>query len=154
MHKNPKVLFLSKGSASRSQMAEGLLRALGGDQFIVSSAGCEHAGVSPQAIEVMREVGIDISAQVPREVISVFGETFQCVVSLCDPPRERYPVYPFTRKLLRWSVPDPEAGSGEPEERIEAFRQVREELQHRVEKFIASMEPEGSAMERARAATA
>lgn len=154
MHKISKVLFLSKGSAARGQMAEGFLRFLGGDRFIVSSAGSDGAGVSPLAVEVMREVGIDISTQKARKVTSVFREPFQCVVSLCDEPRERYPLYPFTTGFLRWSVPDPEAATGEPETRKEAFRQVRDQLRKQVEKLIEALEPKERAIAMAHAAGA
>jgi len=132
-------------------MAEGFLRVLGGDRFIVSSAGSDGAGVSPLAIEVMLEVGIDISSQQPGSIASVFREAFQCVVALCDAPRERYPVYPFTGRILRWPVPDPEVLTGDPEARKVAFRQIRDQLRDRVEEFIEAMMPKERDMELAHA---
>jgi len=86
-------------------------------------------------MEVMSEVGIDISAQRPRELGSLFRETFRYAVAVCDEPRERYPVYPFTRNLLRWSVPDPETAAAEPDARKQAFRQVRDQIRNRVEEL-------------------
>lgn len=139
MDKIPKVLFFSRGSASRSQIAEGLLRSLAGDRIIPVGAGADAAAVSPLAAEVMHEIGIDISAQKPREVASLFRETFHCVVVMGDEPRERYPVYPFARKVLKWSVPDPEAAAGEPEARKQAFRQVRDQMRNKVEKLVETM---------------
>jgi len=134
MDKIRKVLFLSRGSASRGQMAEGFLRVLAGNQFIPYSAGTEAAGVSPLAAEVMGEVGIDISTQEPREIASLFRETFHYVVALCDEPRQRYPVFPFTRNLLRWSVSDPEVATGEARKQV--FREVRDQIRSRVEELI------------------
>jgi protein-tyrosine-phosphatase len=152
MEKKHKVLFLSKGGAARSQMAAGFLRVLGGDRFIPSSAGTEATGASPLAAGVMFEVGIDISTESPKEIASLFRETFHCVVALCDAPRERYPLFPFTRKILRWSIFDPEAATGEPEARKEAFRQVRDQLRDRVEELIQAFEPQGRAIAIERAA--
>src|SRR5215469_3858183 len=116
MDNTPKVLFLSRGNASRAQIAEGFLRRFGGKQFVAFSAGTESTSVSLLATEIMSEAGIDISAQQVREVVSLFRETFHCVVALCDEARERYPVYPFTRNLLRWPVVDPDALATESEE--------------------------------------
>jgi arsenate reductase len=139
MDKTPKVLFLSRGNASRAEMAEAFLSALAGNRFVPFSAGSEGASVNPLAIEVMREVGIDVPVQKPRTVASVFRETFPYVVALCDEPRERYPLYPFTPNLLRRSVSDPEVATGEPEARRQAFRQVRDQIRSIVEELIETM---------------
>ena len=154
MEKKAKVLFLCRGSASRGQMAEGFLRLLAGDRFIPCSAGTEAAGVSPLAAEVMCEVGIDISTQKSNGVAPLFRESFYCVVALCDEARERYPLFPFTRRLLRWSVPDPEDATGGPEARIQAFRQVRDQLRNRVEELIEAMKPQETAFAKGHAAAA
>jgi len=140
MEKIPKVLFFSRGSASRGQIAEGLLRSLAGDRFIPVSAGADATAVDPLAAEVMREVGIDISTQKPREVASLFRETFHYVVVMGDEPRERYPLYPFARKLVKWSVPNPEVAAGEPEARKQVFRQVRDQTRNKVEELIQTIE--------------
>ena len=145
MDKTPKVLFLSRGNASRAQIAEGFLRILGGSRFIPLSAGTESADVSPLAMDVMSEVGIDISTQQPREVASLFRETFRCAVVVCDEPRERYPVYPFTRNLLRWPVSDPDIATGGPEARKQVFRQVRDQIRSRVEELIETTNQPDSA---------
>jgi arsenate reductase (thioredoxin) len=154
MDKIPKVLFLSRGNASRAQMAEGFLRVLAGSQFIPLSAGTESAEVSPLAMEVMSELGIDISAQRPREVGSLFRETFRYAVAVCDETRERYPVYPFTRNLLRWRVSDPEVATGESEARKQVFRQVRDQIRSRVEELIETANQPDRAFANARAAAA
>lgn len=154
MDKKSKVLFLSRGNTSRSQMAEGFLRDLAGDHFIASSAGTEAASVSPLAIEVMSELGIDISNQTPNGIASLFRETYHCVVALCDERRERYPLYPFTRRVLRWSVADPEATRDEHEEKKEAYRRVRDQLRNRVEEFIEMMKLQDGTLAQTNAAAA
>lgn len=138
MDRIPKVLFLTRGNASRAQIAEGFLRTLAGNRLIPLSAGTESATVNPLAGEVMSELGIDISTQQPREVGSLFRETLNYVVALCDEPREKYPLYPFTRNLLKWSVPDPEVAA-EAEARRQAFRQVRDQIKTKVEDLIETM---------------
>jgi arsenate reductase (thioredoxin) len=140
VNKIPKVLFFSRGSATRSQMAEGFLRSLAGDRFIPVSAGADATAVSPLAAEVMREVGIDISAQKPREVADLFRDTVHYVVVLADEKRERYPLYPFARKLVKWSVPDPEIATDEPEARRRMFREVRDQMRTRVSEFIQTID--------------
>jgi len=87
----------------------------------------------------MSEAGIDISAQQVREVVSLFRETFHCVVALCDEARERYPVYPFTRNLLRWPVVDPDAVAHDAEERKKAFRQIRDQIKNKVMDLVEAM---------------
>jgi len=154
MEKKLKVLFLSRGNASRSQMAARLLGALGDEEFIPYSAGTEAADVHPLVKEVMQEIGIDISTQMPVQIAALFRDTFHCVVSLCDERRERYPLFPFTRKILRWSVPDPEAVSGGPEAKEQAFRQVREELTNRVQELAETLTKRKRAMPVAHAAAA
>jgi len=137
MNKTPKVLFLSRGNASRGQIAEGFLRTLAGDRIIPASAETDAAGVSPLATEVMSEVGIDISTQRPREIPSLFKDTFHYVVTLCDEPREHHPVYPFSRNVIAWSVSDPEVALGDA--RKEAFRQVRDQIRGRVQELIETV---------------
>ena len=145
MEKIPKVLFFSRGSASRGQIAEGLLRSVAGDRFIPVSAGADADWVSPLAAEVMREVGIDISAQKPREVTSLFHDTFHCVIVMCDESCQRYPVYPFARKMFKWAMADPEIVATEPEARKREFRKVRDQMRNKVEEFVATMSQTGGA---------
>ena len=154
MDKIPKVLFLSRGNSSRAQIAEGFFRALVGDQSIPFSAGTDVKGVSPLAADVMSEVGIDISNQKARETASLFRENFQYVVALCDASRERYPLFPFTPNLLKWSVRDPEVGTDDPEARKQAFRQVRDQIRGMVNDLIEMMNHPVSAFAKAHARAA
>jgi len=145
MDKIPKILFLSRGSASRAQIAEGFLRDMAGDRLVAFSAGTESAEVSPLALEVMWEAGVDISTQRPREIPSLFRETIRYAVVVCDEPRERYPVFPFTPKLLKWSVSDPESAAGGQEAKKQAFREVRDQLKRRVEELVETVsQPNGA----------
>jgi arsenate reductase len=104
---NIKVLFLCTGNSARSQMAEGWLRQLADEQVTALSAGLNPKGVNPLAIEVMRDVGMDISRQVSKHAAEFLGQPIQYVVTVCDNAHERCPVFPLAYKYLHWSVPDP-----------------------------------------------
>jgi arsenate reductase len=134
--KKPKVLFLSTGNATRSQIAEGFLRALGSAHFDVMSAGVEPGPLNPVAIEVMKERGIDISEHEPTNVAQSLKEHFAYVITVCDAAKERSPIFPFTPRLLHWSIKDPAAAEGSLEERVEVFRHVRDEIEDKIRQFI------------------
>lgn len=154
MDKRPKILFLSKGNASRAQIAEGFLRHLSGEQFVPLSAGTESSDVHPMALEVMSEAGINISSQQPRDIASLLGETIRYAVVVCDPAREKYPVFPFTRNLLKWSILDPEAATGGLEAKKEEFRQARDQIRLRVQELVATASQVEPTSERPHAAAA
>jgi len=141
MDKIPKVLFLSKGNASRAQIAEGFLRNLAAERFNPVSAGTDSNSVHPLAAEVMSEIGVDISTQQPREIASLFRDTFRYAVVVSDEPHEKHPVFPFTTKMLRWSIPDPELATGEVGEQKQAFRDVRDLIRDRVDELIEATPP-------------
>ena len=105
------VLILCTGNSARSQMAEGLLRHDAGDLFDVHSAGTRPTTVRPEAIAVMREIGIDISDHRSKSVDEFVGREVDYVITTCDHTRELCPVFPGTTKHLHWSLPDPAAGS-------------------------------------------
>jgi arsenate reductase (thioredoxin) len=136
MQSKTKVLFLSKGNATRSQMVQGFLQALAADRFVGCSAGVEPGGLSPLAIKVMREVGVDISKQESKSVAQVLKEHFGYVITFCDLTRERAPIFPFTFHLLHWSVVDPHAVTGPDFVRREAFRHVRDDIEAKVRFFL------------------
>lgn len=140
MQHKPRVLFFSTGSAVRSQMAEGFLRRMSGDQV---EGRC--TAVRPEsnslAAEVMQEVGIDVSQDQPNDIQELFREHFTCVITLSDDAKERSPVWPFTRNLLHWNMADPTAAEGSPEQRREAFRRVRDEIQRNVREFATQVAP-------------
>jgi arsenate reductase len=132
----PKVLFLCTGNSARSQMAEGYLRYTARDRFEPLSAGIEPKGLNPLAIEVMQEIGIDISHQTSKDVVSFLGQYIPYIVTVCDNARERCPIFPRTFKFLHWSFDDPAAAQGSREEKLAVFRRVRDEIAHRIDKEL------------------
>jgi len=135
------VLFFSTGDATRSQMAEGFLHAFAGDKLIGVSTAVQTPERNPLTVDVMKEVGVDISGQHSEELAESLKEHFACVVTVCDAARERYPVWPFTHNLFHWSLPDPTAVTGSPEERKTAFRRVRDEIRQKVTEFMRQRIP-------------
>ena len=123
-----RVLFLCAHNSARSQMAEGFLRALAGDRFEIQSAGTRATRVHPLAVNVMRELAIDISRHESKSVDDV-GERWDVVVTVCD---ASCPVPPRSGLKLRWKVPDPSAARGTAAERLEVFRHVRDSIRSRV----------------------
>ena len=133
-----RVLILCTGNSARSQMAEGLLRRFGGEQFEVFSAGTKPVGVNPLAIEAMRELGIDISAQRSKSVVEFAAEKFATVITVCDNAAEECPVFPGAPERVHWSLRDPAAVSGTREEKLEAFREIRYDFERRIREFVSS----------------
>lgn len=127
----PRVLFLCTGNSARSQMAEGLLRALT-DKYEVLSAGIEPKGLNPLAVEAMREIGIDISAQRSKDVASFVGQSIEYVITVCDNAKERCPFFPGKLKSMHWSFADPADATGTHDEKLEVFRRIRDEIAARI----------------------
>src|SRR5437762_514808 len=115
----PKVLFLCTGNSARSQMAEGLLRAFT-DKFEPLSAGIEPKKLHPFAVEVMREIGIDISHQESKNVVYLLGQHVLYIATVCDDARERCPKFPVALKF-HWSLDDPTEATGTYQQRLAAF---------------------------------
>lgn len=128
MSDKKRVLILCTGNSARSQMAEGLLRGLGGARFRVESAGTRPTGVRPEAIEAMREVGIDISGQRSKSVDEFTAQEFDYVITVCDNARQSCPVFSGKTVRVHWGFDDPAAVEGEWEARLAAFRRVRDEI--------------------------
>jgi arsenate reductase len=133
-----RVLILCTGNSARSQMAEGLLRQLGGTRYEVFSAGTKPVDVNSFAIEVMREKGIEISKQRSKSVAEFAGQEFATVITVCDKAAEECPIFPGAPRRAHWSLPDPAAVSGTREEKLVAFRKVRDELERRIQSFVSS----------------
>ncbi|HET6199349.1 MAG: arsenate reductase ArsC [Candidatus Acidiferrales bacterium] len=129
----PKVLFLCTGNSARSQMAEGYLRSVAGERFDAMSAGIEPKGLNPLAVAAMREIGVDISSQRSKDVTEFLGTPVQYVVTVCSNAREKCPVFPATVKFMHWDLDDPAAAQGTKDEKLAAFRKVRDEIFARVE---------------------
>lgn len=124
-----RVLFICTHNSARSQMAEGFLRHLYGDRYEAESAGTDPEGVHPLAVEVMREVGIDISTHRSRSVQEFWGQEFDLVVTVCDHAKETCPFFPGKRVIHR-GFEDPSGGG------IEDFRRVRDEIGEWIEEFF------------------
>jgi arsenate reductase (thioredoxin) len=133
-----RVLFVCTHNSARSQMAEGLLRHRGGGRFESFSAGTEATAVRAEAITVMAELGIDISAQESKTVDRYLGETFDSVVTVCDRAREACPFFPGARNTEHWGFDDPADAAGGEGERLMAFRRVRDEIDARVSAFVVA----------------
>ena len=130
-----RILFLCTHNAARSQMAEGLLRAMAGERFDVFSAGTEATGVHPLAIAAMRELGIDISGHASKTLDAFHGQRFDVVITVCDSANESCPLFPGGTERIHWDFDDPTAATGTDEERLRVFRRVRDELQARLRAF-------------------
>lgn len=132
MSDKKRVLILCTGNSARSQMAEGLLRKLAGARFEVESAGTQPTGVRPEALEAMREIGVDISGQRSKSVDEFAAQEFDYVITVCDNARANCPVFSGKTARVHWSFDDPAAVKGEWEERLAAFRRVRDEIGSRL----------------------
>src|SRR6266478_2517136 len=123
-----RVLILCTGNSARSQMVEGLLRHDSGDQFDVESAGTQPSRVRPEAIQVMREIGIDISGHRSKSVDEFTGQDFDYVLTVCDHAKETCPIYPWHSNRMHHNFQDPSAVEGSEEQRLAVFREVRDEI--------------------------
>jgi arsenate reductase len=142
MNHKPKVLFFSTGNATRSRMAAAFLRRkLGREVVEEASTAVKSPEASPLAREVMEEVGVDISRCEARDIQESFREHFAYVVTLSDDSRERSPVWPFTRNIVHWNLPDPASGEGPPDQKKAVFRRVRDEIARRVDQFAVELAP-------------
>ena len=139
-----RILVLCTGNSARSQMGEGLFRAESGDGFEVFSAGTKPGSVRPEAIAVMKQIGIDISGHRSKSVDEFSGQSFDYVVTVCDNARDSCPVFPAATKRIHWSVEDPAAVEGSEAERLSAFRRIRDQINERVEAFLRDLAATGS----------
>ncbi|MGA2574997.1 MAG: arsenate reductase ArsC [Bryobacteraceae bacterium] len=130
-----RVLILCTGNSARSQMAEGLLRDHAGGRFEVFSAGTRPSRVRPEAIAVMRELGIDISGHRSKSVEEFAGQPFDYVLTVCDNARESCPIFPGKAAMIHRSFADPAALEGGEEERLALFRRVRDEMRQYLHGF-------------------
>jgi arsenate reductase len=137
------VLFLCTHNSARSQMAEGLLRSLGGDRFEPFSAGTEATHVRPLAIRAMAELGIDISKQESKTLDRYLGDRFDAVITVCDQANESCPVFAGARQRLHWSFPDPSTAQGSEDEQLAVYRQVRDAIRDRIQDELLQASPRG-----------
>ncbi len=140
-----RVLFVCIHNSGRSQMAEALLRHLGGDRFEAESAGFEPGALNPIVVAAMKEIGIDISKAKTKSVFDLFkqGRIYQYVVTVCDESSsERCPIFPgLVRERMHWSFRDPAGFKGGDEERLAKTREVREEIKAKIDAFVRESAP-------------
>lgn len=116
-------------------MAEGMLRFLAGDRYEVYSAGTEPAGVNLYSIKAMAEIGIDISGYRSKSVNEFQGQQFDYVVTVCDSAAKTCPVFPCKHERVHWDLEDPAAAHGDEQEKLAAFRKVRDQIKQRIIKW-------------------
>jgi arsenate reductase (thioredoxin) len=134
-----RVLFLCVHNSSRSQMAEGLLRARGGGGYEAFSAGTQPRQVHPLAVRAMAELGIDISEAAGHRAKGLqefAGQPMDLVVTVCDDAAEECPFFPGAKRQEHWSFPDPSAATGTDKERLAVFRRVRDAIAARIAAFL------------------
>jgi len=134
-----RILILCTGNSARSQMAEGLMRAAMKGDAEVFSAGTKPSLVRPEAVAVMSELGIDLTGHRSKSVDEFAGQEFDYVITVCDNANEVCPVFPGKTKRLHWPFEDPASVVGSPEERQAAFRNVRDQIQEKIQQWVASI---------------
>ncbi|MDF0674151.1 MAG: arsenate reductase ArsC [Nitrospira sp.] len=137
----PAVLFLCTGNSCRSQMAEGWLRHLAGSRFEAVSAGTNPVGVNPRAVEVMGEVGIDLSRHRSKHVAEFQGQHLHYVITVCDHAHASCPADPRGDAQLHWSFDDPADAQGSNADRLQVFRRVRDEIAERIRRWLNTTAP-------------
>ena|SRR5687768_13403252 len=138
-----RVLILCTANSARSQMAEGILRAEHGSEFDVESAGTRATHVRPEAIAVLKEIGIDISAHRSKVVDEFANQNFDLVLTVCDSANESCPIYPGHGRRIHHSFNDPAAVEGGDEVRLAAFRQVRDQIRDYLRTSPFDQQPRG-----------
>ena len=136
----PNVLFICVHNSARSQMAEAFLSDVCGAEFEVQSAGLEPGTLNPLVVEVMREVGLDISKKKTQAVFDVFksGQLFTYVITVCSEAEAGgCPIFPGPTQRLHWPFPDPSKVEGTRAEKLKKIRQIRDAIMARVEQFCA-----------------
>jgi len=135
MRDKQRVLFLCTGNSARSQMAEGILRQVAGDQYLVYSAGTHPKGIDARAIHVMDEIDVDIRQQASKDIDQFINQQFDYVITLCDRAKERCPRFPGAAPI-HWSFDDPTEVVGDRDTQLRQFRKVRDEITRRVRLWI------------------
>lgn len=138
-----RILFLCTGNSARSQMAEGLMRHLAGGEYDVFSAGTYPKGLHPKSVEVMSELGIDVSAHASKDVAVFLGQKFDYVITVCDRAKQQCPVFPGAAPI-HWGFDDP--AEAPPDKQTIAFRNVRDEINQRIRLFLLATGKEGGAI--------
>lgn len=137
---SPSILILCTANSARSQMAEGLLRHLGGERFAVFSAGHQPSHVNPFAIQAMHQRGLDISHQRSKHLNEFLDHPFDYVITVCDNAAETCPIFPGPAQRIHWSFPDPAAVEGDDQTVLASFCQVRDNLEKTFREWLAVLD--------------
>lgn len=132
MSQSIRILVLCTGNSCRSQMAEALFRHFGAGKVEAFSAGLKPKAVHPKAIQVMQELGIDISHQKSNHLSEFLSEQFDYVITVCDNAASNCPVFPGEAERLHWPFDDPDKATGSEDEILSEFRRVRDEIATRI----------------------
>ncbi len=133
----PKVVFLCTGNSARSQMAEAFLKKHAGEHFEVYSAGFEPQGIHPFTIKVMEELGYDLKDQYSKELKEFLEKVhFGIVITVCEKAEKTCPIIPGVSTRLFWSFEDPAAFEGTEQEKINKFRQVRDQIHQKIQVWL------------------
>lgn len=129
-----KILFLCVANSGRSQMAEGIAKQILGDRGLVQSAGSRPSAVNPLTIQVMKEIGIDMTGHYSKSAADIDPATVETVITLCA--EEECPVFLGKAERIHWPFPDPGRGAATEEEKLKSFREVRDAIQRRLEAYL------------------
>lgn len=136
-----RVLFLCTGNSARSQMAEALLRKMAGDRFEVHSAGLDPSVIHPMTIQVLQEIGIDASGQYAKPLTTYLGKVhFSYLITVCSKAEQRCPIFPGIGQRQHWPFDDPAAFEGSEHDKLEFFRQVRDQIEIRIRQWLFEQE--------------
>ena len=136
----PLILILCTGNSCRSHLAEGILRAAVGEVAEVASAGSDPAGyVHPMAVEVMKEIGIDISAHTSKQLDEFLQREVHTVITVCGNADQACPIFPGQAEKHHWPFDDPAKATGSEEEIRAVFRRVRDEIRAKFEAYAAKI---------------
>ena len=139
--KKAKVLFLCTGNSARSQMAEAFLRKYAGDEFEVYSAGIRPLGISPYTIRVMEEIGISLEGHHSKHVDEYIGKIdFAYLITVCANAEKQCSVFPGSGKRIHWDLEDPAAQEGTEEEKLQKFREVRDQIDKRIKEWLSKQD--------------
>jgi arsenate reductase len=134
----PLVLILCTGNSCRSHLAEGILRASAGDLINVASAGSKPAGyVHPLAVQVMQEIGMDISQHRSKHLNDFLSQPVETVITVCGNADQACPMFPSQMNRYHWGFDDPAHATGSDEEKLRVFRRVRDEIRAVFEAYAA-----------------
>lgn len=131
-----RIVVLCTGNSCRSQMAEGFFREYGGSQVEVVSAGLEPKGLNPRAVQVMKEIGIDISRHTSDHLSKYIDQRFDLVMTVCDSAARNCPTFPGAGTKLHWPFEDPAEAAGSEEQVLAIFRRVRDEIGLKVKEWL------------------